>query len=243
MILGYSRFFKDWLEVVGSYDRPYKTEFGDWDTYEVPIYANALPHLAKWIRRRRAEHYQTLVFCAGSTGSGKSNTAIKLCREIEPNWSVEKNYILTKKELFSRILDEGETSKVMLIDEASYMLNSKNSTRSDDKSVEILFDIIRSWSPVTVMCAPDENRVNHGIMDTHVDLLLKVPEHSPIAGMDRRGFVDIYTRLRRDWGKPAFTYQCTTLVDQIGPRVKKRYEDIKRQTQREFLMKELEKCG
>lgn len=241
MIVGYSSFFGCELPLAGTYERPYKDRFGGYDTYEVPIYYDALDAFARIVKQRTKEKYQTMIFVSGSTGSGKSNVGINICRAIEDEWSIEQNYILKKKTLFERILAD-DSSKVILIDEASLMLNSKNGMRNDDKSIEQLFDIIRSWSRVTVMCAPDENRVNHAIIDTHVDYMFKVPEKSPIPGVDRRGFVDLYEKRRRDWGKPAYIYKATLLVDKIGPRIDSRYQKVKKATQREFLEKELAKC-
>lgn len=240
-VYGYSKYFECELPLAGVYERPYKTRYGTWDTYEVPIYYDALDAVAAKIRKRTEDEYQTMAFVSGSTGSGKSNIGVMLCRAIEPHWDVEENYILNKKKLFTKVLDE-DGSKVVLIDEGSLMLNSKNGMRNDDKSIEQLFDIIRSWSRVTVICAPDENRVNHSIVETHVDIMLKVPERSPIPGIDRRGFVDLYETIRRDWGKPSYGYKATLLVDKMGPRVGKRYADVKKRTQREFLISELAKC-
>lgn len=241
-IKGYSKFFGAELPLAGIYERTnYNKKTKEYYTTPTPIYYDAMPYLAEIIKKRTDEEYQTVVFCAGSTGSGKSNIGIMLCRALEEHWNVEKNYVLTKKKLFENIL--AEESKIVLIDEASLMLNSKNGMRSDDKSIEVLFDIIRSWSRVTVMCAPDEKRVNHAVVDTHVDILLKVPEESPIKGVDRRGFCDVYTKIRRDWGAPAHQFQCTILVDKMSGYVKNRYDRVKKQTQKDFLIQELAKCG
>lgn len=241
MIVGYSKFFGCELPICGSFERPYRNRYGEWDTQTVFIYYDALGAFAKLIKKRSRDKYQTTVFIAGSTGSGKSNIGINICRAIEENWDVELNYVLKKKKLFERILSE-DSSKVVLIDEGSLMLNSKNGMRNDDKSIEQLFDIIRSWARITVICAPDENRVNHAIVESHVDFMLKVPEESPIPGVDRRGFVDIYVKKRRDWGKPAYIYKATILVDKLGPRVDAKYQKVKKATQREFLEAELAKC-
>lgn len=224
--VAYNRYFKKEMPVIASYLYDGKIRF---------VYEDGLRALAEIAARNTMNKYQTIVLFDGLTGRGKSTGAIRFLREIQPNWRIRDGYVYSADDLWEAL--ENKRNRLILIDEGSLVLNSKNSMRREDVNMATMFDLMRVLGKTTAICAPKAESINRHIRETHVDFLCKCPTYSPIEGVDPRGFLDIYVHMRRDWGKDYFKHVCTTVFDPLPEKTQREYDKIKE----EAIMKAMRK--
>lgn len=215
-LVAYNKYFKKELPVMGSYI------YGDELRY---IYGNGLQELGNICLQRKSKKYQTIILFTGPTGRGKSTAAIKMMQSIKPRWDIRSGYVYSASDL-GRILQD-KNAELVLIDEGSIVINSKNSMRKDDVHIAQMFDIMRVLGKIVAVCTPNHNGINKYIRDTHIDFMCKCPVVSPIPGYDPRGFLDIYVHKTRDWGEDYYKHVCTTTFDPLGRKTQEKYDEIK----------------
>lgn len=215
--VAYNKFFKKEMPVVGSYYYDGKIRY---------VYEGGLEALAEKAAAASTKKYQTVSVFEGPTGRGKSTGGIHYLKAINPRWKIESGYVYGPPDLW-RILKDDD-AKLILIDEGSLLLNSKNAMRRDDVDIATMFDLMRVLGKTVVICAPKLESLNRHIRETHVDYLCKCPVYSPIPGVDPRGFLDIYVHVRRDWGKDYYKHVCTTIFPPLGRKLQEDYDKIKK---------------
>lgn len=226
----YNQYLGAWLPIHAVYE--------GWDGTDHFVYGpEAITAFGALLNKRIKDHKQNNILYTGPTGSGKSVCAIQVCRAQEKNWSIADNYIYTIDDLRKKYEAPEEHSPISLIDEASIVLNALNFMTKDSKNIVGLFDTMRSMGFSTHMCAPEISEINSKVRDIHIDYMLQMPNKSPLAelGYSRRGFVNIYRHVRRDWGKGAYSLMATCLFNDLPPRVKAEYEPIKKKKQLQLL--------
>lgn len=65
----------------------------------LPIYMDALEGLAEKLKRRVALGNQNVVLVVGDTNTGKSTFAIDLCKLLDPDFTLEGNYVYETSDL------------------------------------------------------------------------------------------------------------------------------------------------
>ena len=226
--LTYSTHFKDFCPLLGEYER-----YGEYR----PIVDNGLELLVKRLKERVKHNYQNVVEINGGTGSGKSTVGMKLCYLMDNKWDMEQNYIYTVGDLKKKLKNWKTASPISLFDEGSVILNSLDTMSRDSKDVVMLFDTMRVLHWTTFICIPDHNALNKRIRDFHIDYRLICPNKPILDGYDKRGFVEIHTFERSDFGKGYAPLRLTTRYDDVPPRIRELYNTIK-QT---HLMERMEK--
>lgn len=215
-LVAYNRYFGKEMEVLGSY------MYGDELRY---VYADGLKELANIWMKRKAKKYQTISLYTGKTGRGKSTAAIKTFQHIKPKWDIRSGYVYNSDDLGKVV--KNKSSDFVFIDEGSIVMNSKNSMRKDDVHISQLFDVMRVYGKIVIICAPNHYGINKYIRDTHIDFMCKCPAIAPIPGYDPRGFIDIYVHKSRDWGEDYYKHVCTTTFDPLGRKTQEKYDEIK----------------
>ena len=199
------------------------------------IYKDLITPLAQYVRKMTKNgNNQINILFVGRTGSGKSNDAIQFCRALDPKFSLRESYIYSAMDFVKKlkiIRSGGSVSKVSLFDEGSVSLNSMNSQKRGDVALTICFDTLRSFGLCNCLCIPNERHLNKRIGENHLDFMFKCPNISPVKGYSRKGFVDVYTHVYRDWADPYWDPIGTTIVEKLPPRIWEEYQTVKKEHQ------------
>ena len=217
--LTYNPHFKQYAPLIAEYER-----YGEFR----PIVDNGLDILAERLKQRTKKDYQNVVEINGGTGSGKSTVGLVLARKLNKDWDLESNYIYTVKDLKNKLKNWKTADPVSLFDEGSVILNSLDTMSRDSKDLVMLFDTMRVLHWTTIICIPDHNALNKRVRDFHIDYRLICPNKPLIDGWDKRGLVEIHSYERSDFGKGYAPLRMTTRYDDIPPRFRKEYNEIKK---------------
>ena len=218
---GYNRFFRKELPIYYLSD-------------DVIVYDDLLPALARHLKKNIKDKKQNGVLIVGHTGSGKSTIAVKLCQLLDPDWSLQEDYIYGLSDLKKKLRNPG-SSPVSLLDEGSVSLNSYNSQKTEDKMMTIIMDSWRSLGKTTVICMPNSSDLNKRISRNHIDYLIKCPALSPVPGKPARGFYTIFKHEYRDWGKDWWKPIGTSRFSKLDAPTQKKYDEIKNEHLFELL--------
>lgn len=200
---------------------------------------------AKELKKRVKDRYQNVIVVEGGTGSGKSTAAITLAKAMDPYWNITDNYIYDLNDLRKKLAraEAGEVvSPISLFDEAIVSLNSRNSSRSEDKEMLILFNTMRSLGWTTILCIPSIFDLNKALRTAHVDYKVRCPDRSPVRkkGMPRRGFLEFSKAKRKEFSRDAEPYWYLFAAG-IYPPLKKEWNDeyqkLKRARQSDLIQK------
>lgn len=201
------------------------------------IYSDLIHVVAKMCKARINEGYQNIVGFVGRPGSGKSTGAIRLALELDPEWDIERNYVYSVDDL-RKVLQDGPSKRILLLDEASIILNSQNSRKSDDSQIVTLFDTLRSFRWTVILAVPALKSLNKRIRDFHLDFLLACPERSLIPGYDRRGQVELYLPRRGTFADDTYwEYSGAGIYSPLPEEIDDVYQPIKREHQLAYLTK------
>lgn len=201
----------------------------------IPIYEDALPAFAGVLKGRIRQKYQNVVAITGRTGSGKSTLAIRLAYSINPAWCLDANYIYSTEDLKRKLAGRPYSDPVSLFDECSVSLNSNNAMKSEDKTMVVLFDTMRSLGWTSLLCVPSMMSLNKRIREYHVDYMIMCPNKAPLPGYDPRGFAEIYQHVYRDWGEPYYKLRAVTLTKPLTETQQREYDKIKLAHQEKIL--------
>lgn len=216
--LTWNKHFKEFAPLLAEYER-----YGE----VRPIVDNGLELLVNRLKNRVKHNYQNVVEINGGTGSGKSTVGMKLCYLMNPKWDMKANYIYTVQDLKNKLKNWKTADPVSLFDEGSVILNSLDTMSRDSKDVVMLFDTMRVLHWTTFICIPDHNALNKRVRDFHIDYRLICPNRPLLDGFDKRGLVEIHTYERSDFGKGYAPLRLTTRYDDVPPRIRKLYDEIK----------------
>lgn len=216
--LTYNGHFKQYAPFLAEYER-----FGEIR----PIVDNGLDILVERLKQRTKNDYQNVIEINGGTGSGKSTVGMVLAWKINPDWDLEKNYIYTVKDLKNKLKNWKTADPVSLFDEGSVILNSLDTMSRDSKDLVMLFDTMRVLHWTTIIAIPDHNSLNKRVRDFHIDYRLICPNKPLVDGWDKRGLVEIHSYERSDFGRGYAPLRMTTRYDDIPPRKRKLYNEIK----------------
>lgn len=216
--LTYNPHFKQYAPLIAEYER-----YGEYR----PIVDNGLDILVQRLKQRTKKDYQNVVEINGGTGSGKSTVGMNIAFRLNPKWDLEANYIYTVKDLKNKLKNWKTADPVSLFDEGSVILNSLDTMSRDSKDLVMLFDTMRVLHWTTIICIPDHNALNKRVRDFHIDYRLICPNKPLIDGWDKRGLVEIHSYERSDFGKGYAPLRMTTRYDDIPPRIRKEYNEIK----------------
>ena len=217
-LMTYNDHFKTYAPIIAEYER-----YGEIR----PIVDNGLDIFVERLKWRVKHDYQNIIEIIGGTGSGKSTCAIQIAYKINPDWDLESNYIYTVKDLKNKLKNWRTADPVSLFDEGSVILNSLDTMKRDSKDLIMLFDTMRVLRHTALIAIPDHNALNKRVRDFHIDYRLICPNKPLIKGYDKRGFVEIHSYLRSDFGKGYAPLVMTTRYNDIPPRIRKVYDKIK----------------
>lgn len=226
-IKAYNPFFNEWIPIVGEY------EGYDGNTHFI-YGSKCIDYFGRLLNNRIKDNHQNNLLYVGETGSGKSTCAIQICKAQDKKWSIKDNYIYTIEDLQKKYRNPDNFSKISLIDEASIILNSLDILTKDSKKIVGLLDTMRSQGFSNHMCAPDICEINSRVRNVHIDFLLKMPFKSHIPGVNKKGQVDIYRHVRRDWGKDAWQLMATCIFKKLLPKINREYLQCKEEKQRQI---------
>lgn len=205
------------------------------------LYSDLLAVVAKMCKKRIADGYQNIIGFVGRPGSGKSTGAIEIARFMDPEWDLEKNYIYSVDDL-RNALSDGPSKRILLFDEASIILNSQNSRKSDDNEIVALFDTLRSFGWTVILVLPSLKSLNKRVRDFHLDFLLACPEQSLLPGYDRRGQVELYLPKRGTFADDTFwAFAGAGIYSPLTEELDAVYQPIKRKHQVDYLTKFISK--
>ena len=203
----------------------------------VLVASDTMDLFAKELKSRIRNNYQNIIVIEGGTGSGKSTAAIWLAKTMDPNWSITDNYIYSLDDLRNKLerAEKGEkVSPISLFDEAVVSLNSRNSNRTEDRDMVILFNTMRSRGWTTILCVPSIFDLNKAVRSTHVDYKLRCPDKSPIKGVPKRGFLEFSKAQRSEYkrtNEPYWYLFACGVYKALPPDWDKEYQKLKNEKQ------------
>lgn len=201
-----------------------------------PIVKDGIKLLAGHIKRHVRDDHQSVVMIDGGTGSGKSNLAVHLAQCLDPQWNIEESYVYDIEDLRRALRRMTATYPVLLFDEGSIILNSKNSLKKEDKGIVGLFDTMRYLHVTSIICCPDANKINKTVLGDHVDYRLMCPSKAPLKGYEPRGFVHVHDQWKATWtDKMSWPYIFTTSFPKMSKSMAMRYDVLKRSSSKRIM--------
>ena len=195
--------------------------------------------LAEDVRRNVSKEYDNLIVIDGPEGSGKSNCAIALCRAIDPDWSLDENYIYNYGEFVQAITSENtdDRKRVFLLDEGSLVANKRESMSEDSRRFVELLETMRSRGWTLVMCIPSAERLDIYIRENRMRYQLTCYEmawddvHKSVS----RGYFEL--KMRVGTGFERFRSVCYGTFPPMGDEDKQVYLKLKAESQRRLMDK------
>lgn len=192
------------------------------------VYADMIEKLAQLIRKRAANHRQTVIVVTGRPGTGKSTKAILLAREINPEWQISEGYVYGADDLRDILMEGRAKRSINLFDEGSVSFNSLRSNARDDRDMVILLDILRSWEMTTIICIPSFFDLNKRIRDHLIDFWIQCPERPLVAGKEPRGYFEVYAPSSGQWtGKTYWNFIGAGKCGKLPAAIDEEYQQIK----------------
>lgn len=221
-----------WVQLP-PFDKPVK-----WITsyYDYDVFGGLLLAIADWCVTQIKSDNQCLVIVSGGTGSGKSNVAMNLIREIlkilKREWVLKEMYLYTLYDLAEKI-ESGTDNPINWFDEGSIAFNSLDSTTEAGKLVGMFFDTVRIDHYITIVCMPN-NREMNGRVIKHADLFIDCPDKVPLPDFSPKGFFEVSTRKTYKSGKHFDTRRGVGIFRPAPKKIREPYEALKRQKVDEF---------
>ena len=212
------------------------------------IFADMLERFAYAIVRRQRKNYQTVVVVTGRTGSGKSNLAVQLAMEIArqlgETWDVVDNYIYELADLKRKLTAYQENpqgvSRINLMDEGTVILSNRSVMAKEDRGIVTLFETLRSYGFITILCAPSFARLNMSIRENLTDYLVVCPDKRIHPNYPCRGSFEVFEPNYARWEQGIYwTHLGSGTFPPLEGEVKERYEKIKLAHQRKITDKML----
>lgn len=221
----YNRALGEWMHLSTSYVR---------DGAEYGIYTDMRQIFVKKLKNRIKDHYQNVIMIDGGTGSGKSNLAVGLLRLMDPDWSISAGYAADTREYLD-LLSNPE-SKLILVDEATNVLNALEYRDARSNAAVKMLDMMRSFGRTSILCTPNFMAVNKRVRNDHTDYMLALPDKPLVRGYGRRGFFELYIPVRNLWAEDTF-WQCAGagIFPELDSETKEEYETIKLEHQRRAM--------
>ena len=209
------------------------------DSGDMPIYSDLLEGFAAHLNRRIKANYQNVVAVVGGTGSGKSTAAYRLCRAVDPYFTLEGNYIYETADLARKLKKpKEEISPVNFMDEGSVILNSNRHSTKEATDIVVLFDTMRSRGMTTIICIPELRSLNNRIREDHLNYLLVCGERSPLPReFSKRGFCKLFQRTRPTVFRNSIFWKPIGwgVYKPLPPRLDAEYQEYKRRSQERLL--------
>lgn len=221
------------------FDTPLKFVAGSVDK---PIYSNMVEAIADKIRAKIKAEGQYVLVIRGGTGSGKSNLAMQIIREINPAFKFEETYLYSPVDL-ARKLESGCAEPINWYDEAIVMFNSLNVMTAGGRMMGSYFDTMRLDHNINILCLPNDEEID-GRVRKHMDLLIECCEKSPLpkwADFSPRGFFEVINRRHYRSGKHYDDVVGVGYCRAVPKRMKIEYEKIKKAHADEFKKKFIKK--
>lgn len=198
-----------------------------------------LERLAEDVHTNVQMEYDNLICIDGKEGSGKSNLAVALCRAIDPNWDLEKNYIYNYAEFVDAITngEVDDNKRVFLLDEGSLVANKRESMSEDSRRFIELLETMRSRGWTLVMCIPSADRLDIYIREHRMRYLLTAHEIAwdVVYTTKSRGFFEL--QFRRGSGLETFRTVAYGTFPRMSDEDRKVYNKLKANSQKRLMDK------
>lgn len=208
------------------------------DDPPLPIYSDLLEGFAEHLNKRIKNNYQNVVGVIGGTGSGKSTAAFRLCRLVDPYFTLYGNYIYATSDLATKLAKPKKSiSPVNFLDEGSVILNSNRHSTKEATDIVVLFDTMRSRGMTSIICIPELRSLNNRIREDHLNYLLVCGEKAPIPGYAKRGFCKLFIRTRSGTFSHSVFWKPIAwgVYKPLTPAMDKEYQEYKRRSQEKLL--------
>ena len=211
----------------------YETETGAL----VGIYDDMLDQVAKALNKRIKADLMNCIVITGRTGSGKSTLAITLAKKLDPDFDIESIYVYSSTDFLEKLKTlDTNTSPIWLIDEGSYILNSKNAMARHDKFLTIALDTLRSRHITAIITLPSLFNLNRSVRDHMIDYLMMCPDRALLPGYKKRGFFEVYRPVNQKWSDKIFWQLLGAGVYKpLDEDTDKVYQKLKRDAQNRLI--------
>jgi ABC-type dipeptide/oligopeptide/nickel transport system ATPase component len=183
------------------------------------------------------QNKNVLIMIVGSTGSGKSYSAIKLAQTINPNFDVKVHLVFSGRD-FIKLLNSGTLKRgdVICWDEAGVGIGARNwSTDENKKAVEVL-QTFRHLNLCVIFTCPDVRfvdinvrRLYHWLFETvSIDYKNNLCKLKPLTIQVNYRFGKEYYKYPRTRDRNGRIIKITSLeVSRIDKDTERKYEDMK----------------
>ena len=196
------------------------------------LYDDLIEKLAEDTHRNLQNDYDNIIVVAGPEGSGKSNLAWQICRAIDPEFDVSKQYVYDMDSFKEELAKGGERKPTWWMDEGSNLANNREWQSQDNRDIVSLLEMMRSRGWTMVICIPREERLDKYIRENRIRYMLHCsPMKFSHHGFKERGYFELKKRNNRD----GFDLVGYGEYSQIPADEKKRYEEIKWQSQQKKI--------
>ena len=110
----------------------------------------------KYLKARVANNKNNMIICTGPTGSGKSWSNLRICKDADDTFDIKK--VSFGPEQFMAVINSGELKgkgAAMLYDEAGVTFNSRNWYSVSNKMLHYFLQTCRSQNQMLFFNAPD----------------------------------------------------------------------------------------
>lgn len=193
------------------------------------LYRDLTENLADHMRNHVERGYDNIVVISGGEGSGKSNLAWNLCKAMDPDFDVTKQYVYSVEDLKEKLREGDDFGAIWWLDEGSNIANNRDWNTQDSKDIIAILEMMRSRGWTLIMCIPHWERLDIYIRENRMRYLLSCrPMSWELSGDLERGYYEL--RMRSGSGSTMKTVGFGTYPP-IPPEEKAVYEKIKLSSQ------------
>lgn len=126
--------------------------------------------LAAEMHRRADSHdLDSVIVIDGEPGSGKSSLAVALARAYcGSDWDMSESYVYNAKDFMDVLSGAPSTvrGRLFWLDEASNLLNARNSMTVQGRAFSNIFDLIRAYNLAVICCIPWYSTLDRTLRET-----------------------------------------------------------------------------
>lgn len=168
----------------------------------IPIYGDEIMNvLVEDIRFRTKHKYDNVILITGEERTGKSNTAIRLAKMLDPTFDVDRILFDVYGDINHVMRSLDKPGRVLVLDEAGREINSRQWSKKEQKELVTKFQVFGKLGATVILVMPRMSYLDSAIRDTRLKFWIQVKAKK--NGMDR-GYIFWKEAKRDDYTNKTF---------------------------------------
>lgn len=172
--------------------------------------------LVRFIRGNMARGKDTMIVSEGPEGSGKSTTTDNIVRQLKPDFDLQRDPIMTKKQLLEVLL-VAKKGQIYVLDEAINILHNQDWATYDAKTLTKIFRQMRTMRSTWFLNVPDFTGLHPYVRDYRTRIRLYHPPVYDEDGMSNGPSQVLWKTERFDFKEQGVTHRWQYQFDLTVP--------------------------